>query len=65
LLPEGGNPVHLFRDFLFLVLFFLLLIGWLLAWVAFHVAGGLIHLLIIFAVIALILHFVRGGRRPV
>ena len=57
--------MHLLRDFLFLVLFFLLLIGWLLAWVAFHVAGGLIHLLMIFAVIALILHFLRGGRRPV
>jgi uncharacterized membrane protein (DUF485 family) len=57
--------VHLLRDFLFLILFFLLLIGWLLAWVAFHVAGGLIHLLIIFAVIALILHFVRAGRRSV
>lgn len=57
--------MNLLRDFLFLVLFFLLLIGWLLAWVAFHVAGGLIHLLIVFAVIALILHFVRRGRRPV
>jgi hypothetical protein len=57
--------VRLLRDFLFLALFFLLLIGWLLAWVAFRVAGGLIHLLIIFAVIALILHFIRGGRRPV
>jgi hypothetical protein len=57
--------VNLLRDFLFIVLFFLLLIGWLLAWVAFHVAGGFIHLLIVFAVIALILHFVRRGRRPV
>jgi uncharacterized membrane protein (DUF485 family) len=57
--------VNLLRDFLFLILFFLLLIGWLLAWVAFHVAGGLIHLLIVFAVIALILHFVRRGRRSV
>lgn len=57
--------MNLLRDFLFIVLFFLLLIGWLLAWVAFHVAGGFIHLLIVFAVIALILHFVRRGRRPV
>ena len=54
--------MNLLRDFLFIVLFFVLLIGWLLAWVAFHVAGGLIHLLIVFAVIALILHFVRRGR---
>ena len=28
----------------------------------FHVAGGLIHLLLIFAVISLILHFVMGAR---
>jgi Family of unknown function (DUF5670) len=55
--------VNVLRDFLFVVLFFLLVIGWLLAWVAFRVAGGLIHLLIVFAVIALILHFVRRGRR--
>ena len=28
----------------------------------FHVAGGLIHLLLVFAVISLILHFVMGRR---
>jgi hypothetical protein len=28
----------------------------------FHVAGGLIHLLLVFAIISLILHFVMGGR---
>lgn len=51
------------RDFLFLVLFFVLLIVWLVSWAAFHVAGGLIHLLLIIAVIFLILHFVRGRSR--
>ncbi len=45
-----------------LVLFFVLLVIWLLAFAAFHVAGGLIHLLLIVAVISLILHFVRGRR---
>lgn len=55
--------MHLIRDFIFLILFFVLLIGWLLAWVAFHVAGGLVHLLLIIAVIALVLHFISGGRR--
>ncbi len=29
---------------------------------AFHVAGGLIHLLLVIALIVFILHFVRGGR---
>jgi hypothetical protein len=31
-----------------------------LGFLAFHVAGGLIHLLLIVAVISLIVHFVRG-----
>jgi uncharacterized membrane protein (DUF485 family) len=47
---------------MFLILFMVLLVAWLLGWVGFHVAGGLIHLLLIVAVVALILHFVRGRR---
>jgi len=39
-----------------------LVAAWLLGWVGFHVAGGLIHLLLIVAIVALILHFVRGRR---
>ncbi len=50
-------------DFGFLIIFIVLLIVWLLAFLAFHVAGGFIHLLIIIAVISLIIHFVRGRRR--
>ena len=44
--------------FLGLILF----VVWILAWVAFHVAGGLIHLLLLFAVISIIMHFFRGRR---
>ncbi len=47
---------------MFLILFVVLLVAWLLGWVGFHVAGGLIHLLLIVALIALIFHFVRGRR---
>lgn len=47
---------------MFLILFAVLLVAWLLGWGAFHVAGGLIHLLLILAIIALIVHFVRGRR---
>jgi uncharacterized protein DUF5670 len=47
---------------MFLVLFIILLIAWLLGFVAFHVASGLIHLLLLFAVISIIVHFVRGSR---
>ena len=41
----------------------LLLVAWILGFVVFHVAGGLIHLLIVIAVISAIVHFVRGGAR--
>jgi len=44
------------------VLFVILLIAWLGGFTVFHVAGGLIHLLLVFAVISLILHFVLGTR---
>ncbi len=44
------------------VLFIILLIAWLCGFTVFHVAGAMIHLLLIFAVISLILHFVFGRR---
>jgi Family of unknown function (DUF5670) len=44
------------------ILFVILLIAWLGGFTVFHVAGGMIHLLLIFAVISLILHFVLGPR---
>jgi hypothetical protein len=54
--------MHLFRDAILLVLFFVVLAFWLVAWAAFHVAGGGIHLLLVLAVIFLIGHFMRGRR---
>ena len=47
---------------MFIVLFAVLLIIWLLAWLAFHVTSGLIHILVILALISLVVHFVRGSR---
>lgn len=47
---------------MFLVLFIILLIAWILGWIVFHVASGLIHILLAVAVISLIVHFVRGTR---
>jgi hypothetical protein len=44
------------------VVFVILLIAWIGGFVVYHVAGGLIHLLLLFAVISLILHFVMGKR---
>ena len=45
---------------MFLTLFVVLLILWLMGFFAFHVAGGLIHLLLIVAVISLVMHLFRG-----
>jgi len=44
---------------MFLTLFVILLVMWLLGFLAFHVAGGLIHLLLVIAVIFLVVHFFR------
>ena len=37
-----------------------ILILWLLGAFAFHVGGGLIHILLVVGLIVLVLHFVRG-----
>ena len=52
--------MRLLGDFIFLVLFFALAGVWLVSWAAFHVAGGMIHLLLVLAVIFLVLHLFRG-----
>jgi len=40
----------------------ILVVAWLLGFSVFHVAGGLIHLLLVLAVIVILWHFI-GGRR--
>jgi hypothetical protein len=47
---------------LWTVLFIILLIAWLGGVTVFHVAGGLIHLFLVFALISLVVHFVTGAR---
>lgn len=49
-------------DAIFLLLFFVVAICWLVAWLAFHVAGGAVHLLLVLALIFLILHLFQGRR---
>ena len=55
---EGLNGTK--ERFMFLTLFVILLVMWLLGLFAFHVAGGLIHILLIVAVISLLVHLFRG-----
>lgn len=45
---------------MFVTLAVILLVAWALGFAVFHVSGGLIHLLIILAVISVIVHFARG-----
>ncbi len=53
------------RDSLFLFLALIFFVIWVIAWFAFHVAGGLIHILLVIAVIALVIHFLRLRSRKV
>jgi hypothetical protein len=53
--PEGQMTI-------WTILFVVLLIAWISGFTVFHVAGGLIHLLLVLAVISLIIHFVTGAR---
>ena len=48
--------------FLFLMLGFVFFAIWIVSWLAFHIAGGFIHLLLVIGVIMLIVHFFRGNR---
>jgi hypothetical protein len=48
-----------------LIIGIVLFVLWALGFVAFHAAGGLIHLLLIVALISIIWHFVAGRRATV
>ncbi len=45
---------------MFAILGLVLLVLWVGGFLVFHVAGGLIHLLLVLAVIMVVLHFIRG-----
>ena len=44
-----------------LVIAILILLFWVGGF-AFHVAGGLIHILLVIALVMFVLHFIRGGK---
>lgn len=50
---------------MFLILAFVLFALWIGGFIIFKTAGLLIHLLLLFALISLILHFVKGSRSAV
>lgn len=44
-------------------IFVLLLLLWVAAFLVFHIANFLVHLLLFFALVALALHFLWGGKK--
>jgi hypothetical protein len=45
---------------IFIIAFLVLIIAWILGWIAFHVASWWIHILLVVAMVSLLLHFLRG-----
>ena len=50
------------RGFVWLVLAALLLFAWIGSFIMYHVAGFLIHLLLILALVSLVIHLFSGRR---
>jgi hypothetical protein len=50
------------RGFIWLAIAILLLFAWIGSFIVYHVAGFLIHLLLIFALIALVIQLFTGRR---
>lgn len=48
---------------MFLTIAIVLIVLWALGFLLFPIGGGLIHLLLVIAIIAIIWHFVTGRRR--
>jgi Family of unknown function (DUF5670) len=40
----------------------ILLVAWVLGWAVFHVASGLIHLLLVIALVVFLINFISGRR---
>jgi hypothetical protein len=50
---------------MFIILAVVLVVLWLGGFLVLHISSFLIHLLLIFAIISLVMHFVSGSRRAV
>lgn len=50
------------RSFIWLALAVLLFFAWIGSFIMYHVAGFLIHLLLLFALVSVVIHLFSGGR---
>lgn len=48
---------------MFLILALVLMVVWLALFIGLHVTSFLIHLLLIFALISVVMHFIGGAKR--
>jgi hypothetical protein len=48
--------------FVFLILALLMFFAWIGAFLVFHIAGGLIHIFLLLAIILFVVHLARGYR---
>jgi hypothetical protein len=48
---------------MFLGLAIILALAWILGFGVFHVASAAIHVLVVVAVISVLIHFIRGGKK--
>jgi hypothetical protein len=55
-----GNTTTIREEPVMLYFAILLVIVWAVSWLVFHVASGLIHLLLLFALISAVMHFMKG-----
>ncbi len=61
----NSHPSGLEAFTMWIGIFVVLLALWLIFWLGVHITGAFIHILLVLAIIALILHFVRGSSRRV
>ena len=61
-LVDLTSLIHIGDQKMFLAIAGVLFVLWLLGFLAFHVAGAFIHILLVLAVIAIIWHFVAGRK---
>jgi hypothetical protein len=48
---------------MFIALAAILALAWILGFGVFHVASAAVHVLVVLAIVAVVLHFVRGHKR--
>jgi hypothetical protein len=59
---RGGTRRYPNLEAFMLWLALVLVVAWILGWAVFHVAGGLIHLLLVVALVVFLFNFISGRR---